>query len=85
MNRLIRASYLGWRKLALTPDLSPRRGGNCRLIFVMRRFVRRRQAIGHYIKSGVMAAALQDASAVGNSFDYEDEEEEDEQELDTSA
>jgi len=23
----IRASFLGWRKLALTPALSPRRGG----------------------------------------------------------
>ena len=27
MRPLIRASCLGWRKLALTPALSPRRGG----------------------------------------------------------
>jgi hypothetical protein len=27
MKLLIGASYLGWRKLALTPALSPRRGG----------------------------------------------------------
>ena len=69
MNRIkLEARSSPGNDLALTPALSPRRGGSDGPIFAMERFARWRQRIGDSTKSGVKAAALQDASDIRTGF-----------------
>ena len=51
-----------WNELALTPTLSPRRGGSYCSAFLARIFSERRQQQESSAKSGVKAAVVQDAS-----------------------